>query len=201
MQTVNFDTSLRDVFFHISIWSAVMSQSASQNVSSSEYLSEKTQTVLDTFKQLGADAKLALLYLVYQKMGDSVTPAAPSATDPELAPLLMANFYTLSHEKQLDVMRDIVNGADTEYSQAYGALKENNQLMVWFAWAQAMGQSVVGMPAGYQAAQPVTEALGQIEGLAFEGQISLLREIVSGMGYSNVKPIPSQAETGKTASL
>jgi|GEM_PF-344724 len=178
-----------------------MSQSASQNVSSSEYLPEKTQTVLDAFKQLGADAKLALLYLVYQKMGDSVTPAAPSATDPELAPLLMANFYTLSHEKQLDVMRDIVNGADTEYSHAYGALKENNQLMVWFAWAQAMGQSVVGMPAGYQAAQPVTEALGQIEGLAFEGQISLLREIVSGMGYSNVKPIPSQTETGKTASL
>lgn len=178
-----------------------MSQSASQNVSSSEYLPENTQTVLNAFNKLGADAKLALLYLVYQKMGDSVTPAAPSATDPELAPLLMDNFYTLSHEKQLDVMRDIVNGADTEYSCAYGALKENNQLMVWFAWAQAMGQSVVGMPAGYQAAQPVTEALGQMEGLAFEEQISLLREIVSGMGYSNVKPIPSQAETGKTASL
>lgn len=178
-----------------------MSQSASQNVSSSEYLPEKTQTVLKAFNVLDADAKLALLYLVYQKMGDSITPAAPAATDPELAPILMDRFYTLSHETQLDVMRDIVNGADTEYSHAYGALKENNQLMVWFAWAQAMGQSVVGLPANYQVAQPVTKALGQIEGLAFEEQISLLREIASGMGSSSVKPIPSQAETGKTASL
>jgi hypothetical protein len=178
-----------------------MPQSASQNVSSTAYLPEQTQTLLDAFSQLGADAKLALLYLVYQKMGDSVTPAAPAATDPELSPLLMENFYGLPHEKQLDIMRDIVNGADTEYAHAYGALKENNQLMVWFAWAQAMGQSVVGLPAGYQAEQAVTKALGQIEGLAFEEQISLLREIASGMGYSNVKPIPTQAETGKTASL
>ena len=178
-----------------------MAQSASQSVSSNEYLPEKTQSLLDAFGKLGTDAKLALLYLVYQKMGDSITPAAPAATEPELAPLLMNDFYSLSHEKQLDVMRDIVNGADTDYAQAYGALKENNQLMVWFAWAQAMGKSVIGLPSGYQAEQPVTKALGQIEGLEFEEQISLLREIASSMGYSNVKPIPTQAETGKTASL
>ncbi|MBW4580583.1 MAG: orange carotenoid protein [Tildeniella nuda ZEHNDER 1965/U140] len=178
-----------------------MSQSASQNVSSTEYLPGKTQTVLDGFSKLDADAKLALLYLVYQKMGSSITPAAPTAANPELAPLLMDDFYSLSHEKQLDVMRAIVNCANTEYSHAYGALKENNQLMVWFAWAQAMGQTVVGLPAGYQATQAVTDALGHIEGLEFEEQMSLLREIVSGMGYSDVKPAPTQAETGKTASL
>ena len=178
-----------------------MSQSASQSVPSTDYLPEKTQAVLDAFNKLGTDAKLALLYLVYKKMGDSVTPAAPAATDPELTPLLMDDFYSLSHDRQLDIMREIVNGADTEHSHAYGALKENNQLMVWYAWAQAMGQSVVGMPANYQAEQAVTKSLGQIEGLEFEEQISLLREIASGMGYSNVKPIPTQAETGKTASL
>lgn len=178
-----------------------MPQSASQNVSTSAYLPENTQKAFNAFGQLDTDAKLALLYLVYEKMGDSVTPAAPAATDPQLAPLLMDDFYRLSHEKQLDAMREIVNGADTDYSRAYGALKENNQLMVWFAWAQAMGQSVVGLPSGYQAAQAVTNTLKQMEGLDFEEQISLLREIASGMGYSAVKPIPTQEETGKTASL
>lgn len=178
-----------------------MPQSASQDASSAAYLPEKTQTVLNAFSQLDTDAKLALLYLVYKKMGDSVTPAAPAATDPELAPLLMDDFYRLPHEQQLDAMRAIVNGADTEASHAYGALKENNQLMVWYAWAQAMGQTVVGMPGDYQAAQGITDALGHIEALDFEEQISLLREIASSMGYSAVKPIPTQAETGKTASL
>lgn len=178
-----------------------MPQSASQSVSTSAYLPEHTQSVFNAYGKLDVDAKLALLYLVYKKMGDSVTPAAPTATDPQLAPLLMDDFYRLSHERQLNVMREIVNGADTEYSHAYGALKENNQLMVWYAWAQAMGQSVVGMPSDYQAAQPVTAALEQMEALDFEDQISLLREIASGMGYSNIQAIPTQAETGKTASL
>lgn len=178
-----------------------MSQSASQTADPSQYLPEQTQNALAAFDKLDTDAKLALLYYVYKKMGDSVTPAAPAATEPELAPLLMGDYYNLDHDRQLQIMRDIVNGTDTEYSRAYGALKENNQLMVWYAWAQAMGDRVVGMPADYQATEAINQVLNQITGLDFEDQISLLREIASNMGYSEVQPIPTQAETGKTASL
>jgi hypothetical protein len=178
-----------------------MSQSASQNVDRAAYLPEPTRKALESFEKLGTDEKLALLYYAYEKMGDSITPAAPTATDPELAPLLMGDFYNLSKEDQLNIMRDIVNGVDTDYSRAYGALKENNQLMVWYAWAQGMGDTVVDVPGDYQASQAINDVLGSVEGLDFEEQISLLRELASGMGYSEVKPIPSQAETGKTASL
>lgn len=178
-----------------------MAQSANQNTIDAQYLPEATRNILEAFNKLGTDAKLALLYLIYKKMGSSITPAAPAATEPNLAPLLMGDYYQLPDAEQLDIMRDIVNGADTEYSRAYGALKENNQLMVWFAWAQAMGDTVVGMPADYQASDDINQALGQIEGLDFEEQISLLREAASKMGHTDVQPIPSQAETGKTASL
>jgi Orange carotenoid protein, N-terminal len=178
-----------------------MAQSANQNTVRSEYLDEKTQQTIASYDKLGTDDKLALLYYVYKKMGASITPAAPAATEPELAPILMEDFYNLSHDNQMTVMRDIVNRADTEYSHAYGALKENNQLMVWYAWAQAMGETVVGMPEGYSPAEAINNALGSIESLEFEEQISLLREIAGGMGYTNVRPIETQAETGKTASL
>ncbi|GET43450.1 hypothetical protein MiSe_82740 [Microseira wollei NIES-4236] len=113
----------------------------------------------------------------------------------------MGDFYQLSHEEQLAVMRQIVNGEDSEYSRAYGALKENNQLMVWFAWAQGMGDTVVDMPQGYKATQPIKDALSQIEGLDFDEQISVLRTVASNMGYTDIQPISSQAEMGKTASL
>jgi Orange carotenoid protein, N-terminal len=178
-----------------------MAQSANQNTVRSEYLDEKTQHTIAAYDKLGTDDKLALLYYVYKKMGASVTPAAPAATEPELAPILMEEFYGLSHENQMNVMRDIVNRADTEYSRAYGALKENNQLMVWYAWARAMGDTVVGMPDGYSPSEGQNNALGSIESLEFEEQISLLREIASSMGYTDVHPIETQAETGKTASL
>jgi hypothetical protein len=164
-------------------------------------LSDETQKLVQAFEALDTDAKLAWFYFVYDKMGGSITPAAPAATEPELAPILLGDYYELSDDQQLAIMRQIVNREDTEYSRAYGALKENNQLMVWYAWAQGMGDTVVGMPEGYQATQAINDLLFQIEGLDFDGQISIFRTIASNMGYSDVKPIETQEQTGKTTSL
>lgn len=175
--------------------------SPNPNAVASNYLPEETQKTVDAFSKLGTDEKLAFLYYVYTKMGDSVTPAAPAATEPELAPQLLGDVYEMSKDEQLGVMRAIVNREDTKLSRAYGALKENNQLMVWFAWAQAMGTTIIGMPDDYQIPQAVNQVLSQIENLDFQEQISMLREVAGSMGYSDVQPIPSQAETGKTASL
>ncbi len=174
---------------------------ASQNTIKSQALTQETLKVVENFEKLGTDEKLALLYFIYKKMGDSITPAVPAATDPELAPKLLGDFYQLSDEDQLAVMRQIVNCENTEYSHAYGVLKENNQLMVWFAWAQAMGDTVVDMPQDYNATEAINSNLSQIEGLDFEGQISVLRTVASRMGYNEIKPIATQAETGKTPSL
>lgn len=163
--------------------------------------SADTQNVVQAFEALNTDDKLALLYYVYKKMGDSITPAAPTAANPELAPKLLGDFYNLSNDEQLAVMRAIVNRDTSEYSRAYGALTENNQLVVWYAWAVGMGDTVVDMPPDYQPTQAINDVLSHIEGLDFEGQISLLREIVGDMGHSDVQPIPTQEQTGKTPSL
>jgi hypothetical protein len=175
--------------------------SSIQNDTRSSARSENTRRVVQAFDALSTDDKLALLYYVYEKMGDSITPAAPTAANPEFAPRLLGEFFDMSDEQQLQIMRSIVNCEDTELSRAYGALTENNQLLVWYAWAVGMGDTVVDIPNDYQRTNAINDTLSQIEGLDFEGQISLLREIVGNMGYSEVKPIPTQAETGKTPSL
>lgn len=174
---------------------------SAQDKTQSSTRSQDSQKVLQAVEGLSTDEKLALLYYVYEKMGDSITPAAPTAANPEMAPRLLGEFYNLSDDEQLAVMRAIVNREDTELSRAYGALTQNNQLVVWYAWARAMGDTVVDIPNDYQASQAINDALSQIEGLDFEQQISTLREIASNMGYSDVQPIPTQAETGKTPSL
>ena len=155
-------------------------------------LSEQSQKVVQAFESLDTDAKLAWFYIVYKKMGDSITPAAPAGSDPELAPILLGDYYELSDDRQLEIMRQLVNREDSDYSRAYGALKENNQLMVWYAWAQGMGNTVVGMPEDYQATQAINDLVSQIEGLDFDEQMSMFRTIVSNMGYSDVKPIETQ---------
>ncbi|MBE9105664.1 orange carotenoid protein [Nostoc cf. edaphicum LEGE 07299] len=174
---------------------------ASYDKTISQAQSNETQELVDRFNALDTDAKLAWFYFVYKKMGDSITPAAPAAAEPELAPLLLGDYFKLSKEQQLEIMRDIVNRKDTEYSRAYGAIKENNQLLVWYAWAVAMGDTVVGIPASYQPSQAVNDLLSEIEGLDFEEQMSVFRTIAGEVGYTDVKPIATQAETGKTSSL
>lgn len=176
-----------------------MTVSSNKNVS--QALSDKTLKVVENFNALDTDTKLAWLYFVYEKMGKSITPAAPTAAEPELAPMLLGDYLKLSPSEQLTIMRDIVECKDTDYSRAYGAIKENNQLLVWYAWAVAMGDTVVGMPSDYQRTDTITNLLSQLENLDFEGQISVLRTIAGEMGYSEVKPIETQAQTGKTPSL
>jgi hypothetical protein len=174
---------------------------ASYDKTISQAQSNESQHLVDAFNKLDTDGKLAWFYLVYKKMGDSITPAAPAAAEPELAPLLLGDYFELSDEQQLDIMRDIVNRKDTEYSRAYGAIKENNQLLVWYAWAVAMGDKVVDLPASYEPTKAVNDLLSQIEGLDFDEQISVFRTIAGEVGYTDVKPIETQAETGKTSSL
>ncbi|MEH1863752.1 MAG: orange carotenoid protein N-terminal domain-containing protein [Nostoc sp.] len=174
---------------------------ASYDKTISQAQSNETQKLVDTFNNLDTDAKLAWFYLVYKKMGDSITPAVPAAAEPELSPLLLGDFFELSDDQQLDIMRDIVNRKDTEYSRAYGAIKENNQLLVWYAWAVAMGNQVVDLPGSYEPSKAINDLVSQIEKLDFDEQISVFRTIAGEVGYTDVKPIATQAETGKTSSL
>ncbi|QIR38290.1 orange carotenoid protein [Tolypothrix sp. PCC 7910] len=174
---------------------------ASQDKSVPQALNNETQKVVEAFNKLDTDAKLAWFYLVYEKMGDSITPAAPAAAEPNLAPILLGDYLELSDEEQLAIMRQIVNGEASDYSRAYGALKENNQLLVWYAWAVAMGDKVVDLPDDYETTDTIDNLLSQLERLEFEQQMSVLRTIVGDMGYSDVQPVETQAQTGKTSSL
>lgn len=167
----------------------------------SHAISKDTQNTVKKINGLGTDEKLALLYFIYEKMGDSITPAAPAAAEPELAPVLLDDFYNLSKDEQLNIMRAIVNRDDTPYSHAYGALTANNQLLVWYAWAVGMGDKIVDIPEGYEATEAVNGVLGDIEAFDFEQQISVLRDVANNMGYTNVKPIDTQDKVGKTSSL
>ncbi|MGL4498610.1 MAG: orange carotenoid protein N-terminal domain-containing protein, partial [Planktothrix sp.] len=94
----------------------------------SQIRSQDTQNIVNELQKLSTDNQLALLYWIYEKMGDSITPAAPGAAEPNIAPMLMDDYYKLSEDEQLQIMRDIVERKDTVYSHAYGALSANNQL-------------------------------------------------------------------------
>ena len=44
-----------------------------------------SNNAIQIFKRLGTDEQLALLWFIYEQMGDRVTPAAPGSASPDIA--------------------------------------------------------------------------------------------------------------------
>ncbi|MDJ0601849.1 MAG: orange carotenoid protein N-terminal domain-containing protein [Crocosphaera sp.] len=146
----------------------------------------------EIFNGFTVDNKLALLWFIYEKMGTSITPAAPNAAEPAIAGGLFEQVGNKSQEQQLQIMRDIVSGADTEYSRQYGGFSANSKLAFWYFLAKGMVEGlIIPMPDKYDLGKEETEWLGTLESLDFNEQITVLREIADSMG---VDPTSSFSE-------
>lgn len=135
------------------------------------------------FQGLGVDEQLALLWFVYTKLGQSITPAAPGASGSEIAQGLFNQVKELSHPEQLQIMRDIASKSNTQFSRQYGSLSPETKLAFWFFLAQGMENgTIIPMPPDYQLSGAGKNLLSQIEGLGFQQQIDFLRGTVLPMG-------------------
>lgn len=135
------------------------------------------------FDGLHVDDRLALLWFIYEKMGTSITPAAPGAAEPDIADGLFNQVKNLSHEEQLQVQRDLANKADTQIGRQYGSLSANTKLLFWYRLAQGMEKgTIIPMPPNYKSPAEVRDLLGAIEAMDFNQQITFLRNVVFPMG-------------------
>lgn len=140
-------------------------------------------STVDAFTKLPADEQLALLWFVYEKMGDSVTPAATAAAAPEIAGGLLEQVKQKSHQEQLQIMRALVTKTSSEITRQYGSLSDNTKLAFWYFLAQGMDEeTIIPMPDDYRLTTQGEALLNSISLLEFQQQITVLRDIVSNMG-------------------
>ncbi len=140
---------------------------------------------LKAIQSLDVDEQLALFWFVYTEMGSSITPAAPGASTvgTDIAEGLFNQVKEMSHEQQLQVQRDLVNKASTEYTRMYGSMSDNTKLLFWYRLAQGMENStIIPMPPGYKLSSQAEELLNKIKEIGFEQQMTLFRDYVSPMG-------------------
>ena len=75
-------------------------------------LKDNPEQALQAFRRLNVDDQLALLWFVYTKMGDSITPAAPGRAGEDIAETLYNQVKAMSHDEQLQAQRDLLSNAD-----------------------------------------------------------------------------------------
>ena len=137
----------------------------------------------EALKTLNVDDQLGLLWVVYTKIGKSITPAAPGASGSEIAQGLFEQVKALPHQEQLQIQRDIANRKNTQISRQYGSLSPETKLAFWYYLAVGMENgTIIPMPTDYQLPQAGKNVLAQIEGLGFQEQIDFLRGAVLEMG-------------------
>ncbi|MGI0485944.1 orange carotenoid protein N-terminal domain-containing protein [Pantanalinema rosaneae CENA516] len=140
-------------------------------------------TLTDRIKRLTTDDQLALLWYIYTDLGKAITAAAPGAARLQLAAGLLNQVQQMSQAEQLQFMRDLVNQVSNPATRAYGVLSANTKLAFWYQLAEWMTQgSVIPMPADYRLSKEAETSLVDLKLLDRGQQITILRNVVVGMG-------------------
>ncbi|MGB3199371.1 MAG: orange carotenoid protein N-terminal domain-containing protein [Nodosilinea sp.] len=139
---------------------------------------------ITNFKRLDVDEQLALLWFVYEQMGNAITPAAPGSASPDIATGLYDQVKTQEQQQQLDTMRAIARGDQgNQISREYGSLSANTKLAFWYFLAQGMTSGeIIPMPDNYELTNAGQDLLAALETMDFEDQITILRNAADSMG-------------------
>jgi len=71
----------------------------------------------------------------------------------------------MPHEQQLQLQRDLINKADSEYTRMYGSMSETTKLLFWYRLAQGMDSAtIIPMPSDYKVSSQAEELLNQVKG-------------------------------------
>lgn len=156
---------------------------SASNLFSSDQLANAVPATTAQIKRLGVDDQLALLWFAYTEMGRSITPAAPGAARLQLAEGLLNRIKQMSHEEQLQAIRDLATNANTQISRSYGILSVNTKLAFWYQLAELMKDGfVVPVPPSYQMTRDAEKVFETLKQLDFGQQITVLRNAVVDMG-------------------
>jgi len=138
---------------------------------------------LAAFKALTTDEKLGLLWVVYENMGGSITPAAPDAAGPQFTKNLFDTVKGMEEADQMAFMRDLVENKETEHTKIYGTFEADNKLVFWYQLSEGMAAGdVIPVPDDYGMSGATSKVFSSITALDFNQQITLLRYCVVDMG-------------------
>lgn len=150
---------------------------------SMDALIQETEKVVADFNQLSTDEKLGVLWVIYDNMDGSITPAAPGAATPQFTQKLLDQVKAMEPEQQLDFMRDLVNRNSTEYTQQYKGFTNDNKLVFWYQLAVLMTKGeVIPVPDNYSPSASASQVFNSVVALDFNSQITVLRDAVMEMG-------------------
>jgi hypothetical protein len=143
---------------------------------------DKTKQAVEQFRGFDVDTQLGLLWFGYLDIKEQLIPANQTSAQ-QTASAEYDAIKAMDHEQQLQAMRDIATGADSDISHAYKSLSSSAKMDVWLRLSQGMEEGVIiPMPSDYQPPENTKQFTDTITSLEFEKRIDFMRSIVMEMG-------------------
>lgn len=83
------------------------------------------------FQTVDLDCRLVMIWQSYETLGQAFASVAPLALFSQAVQQLVKQLTQISREEQIDVLHDILSGAETRFTLVYRQLNPNMKLAFW----------------------------------------------------------------------
>ncbi|MGB3767764.1 MAG: orange carotenoid protein N-terminal domain-containing protein [Phormidesmis sp.] len=141
----------------------------------------KLSGIEEKFQPLSGDDKLAVLWYVYDALGETTIENPDDNKESDSSSDLFGQLKNKSKDDQLQFMRDVLSGESNDATSAYQNLSNTTKVALWYRLGQGMAEgSVVQVPSDYNLpdeAQSVVSSLSEID---FEQKYNFIRNVLLG---------------------
>ncbi len=89
------------------------------------------EQAVQAFESVDVDCKIAVLWQTYNTLGQAFAAIAPVALFSQAVQQMLSQIQQVDRDDQAAILRDILAGADTRFTQAYRGLNINMKLAFW----------------------------------------------------------------------
>jgi hypothetical protein len=136
------------------------------------------QTV-QAFESADLDCRLAVLWQTYDTLGQAFAAVVPVALFSQAVQQLISQLQQVDQQDQMAILRDILAGADTRFTQAYSALNINMKLAFWHRLFHLMPASRLPLTTCLEGGAATQLLLTRLSSMGLNERLRFLRRVVS----------------------
>lgn len=136
------------------------------------------EQAVQSFELVDVDCKIAVLWQIYDTLGQAFAAIAPVALFSQAVQQLLSQIQQVDRNDQTAILRDILSGADTRFTQVYQALNANMKLAFWHRLFNLMPASRLPLTACKDGSTATQALIARIDTMGLNERLHFLRRAV-----------------------
>lgn len=136
------------------------------------------EQAVQSFELVDVDCKIAVLWQIYDTLGQAFAAIAPVALFSQAVQQLLSQIQQVDRDDQSAIVRDILAGADTRFTQAYQALNMNMKLAFWHRLFSLIPASRLPLTACRDGSATTQALIARIDTMGLNERLHFLRRAV-----------------------